>query len=139
MRSPKTVTRTINGQEVLLDKSIADIICYMNEKGYATLWCCSGIKSEHPKNDNYCRAYIRCDYTNDYNQSPFKIQVLIKCLRNIGNIELIENSFGHFLDIEFTNSLEKKFKNRKFKMLADKYKTADKLQIFYSRFKELTK
>lgn len=46
-----------------IDISLADIIKHLNEMGYPTKFCCSGIRKEHrnAKNMNYVKGYIMFD------------------------------------------------------------------------------
>jgi hypothetical protein len=123
----KKVIRVINGVKIRLDRHIANLICDMNRNGYPTLWCCSGVKADHGKNESE-RLYVRCDYTQ---YTPEMLDVMFECTTGIGSLEANRNSCGSFLDIEFKRDYiyagdgkEKSPKN--------------KINTFHKRFKELT-
>ncbi len=127
----KKLIRVINGQKVSLDRHIADLISLMNERGYNTRWCCSGVKEDHGDKvttwDEHgfgARFYIRC-LSHKYN--PEKVGKLLWCLDGIGNLQYHTNEHGEFLDIEFFTTFND-----------SDLKSKDKIKLFYTRFKEKT-
>jgi hypothetical protein len=135
---PKAI-RLINGKEVELDREIADLIVLMNKKGYTTENCCSGLLSDHPRNEydpdelSRMRTYISCDLGNDYSKKSVKdkVAVLLYCLRGIGHIEIIEYEWEPgklYLFIELSIRWSHPRTNK-----------PGKLQLFHERFKEMTK
>lgn len=127
----KKLIRVINGQKVPIDRHIADLICLMNERGYSTRWCCSGVKEDHNKKettwDEYgfgARFYIRC---LAYKYNPEKVGILLWCLDGIGNLQYHTNEHGEFLDIEFFTTFSD-----------SNLKSKDRIKLFYTRFKEKT-
>lgn len=67
-------TVRIGGEDIQIDRSIAEFIQECNASGYRTLACCSGLKGEHPvQPDTVSRGYVAFAYREDLFQMLLEI------------------------------------------------------------------
>ena len=60
-------TVRIGGEDVQIDRSIAEFIQECNASGYRTLACCSGLRVEHPVTNEYLgTGYVAIKYQEDF-------------------------------------------------------------------------
>lgn len=98
----KRVARIVNGQRVVLDVGIADLIVMMNKKQFKTRFCCSGIKADHPRGERSLRTQIRCPLDAYTGEKILQLLNLIEGVATIGfNYSM---GSGRWLDIEFHSS-----------------------------------
>lgn len=69
-----------------IDKSLVFVIKRLNELGYKTKYCCSGIRSEHKSNVKEGYIMFECDDKNtrrDVRKAAFKTRMLVEVTKEI--------------------------------------------------------
>lgn len=92
-----------------IDKSIAEIIEFLNNKGFVTLASCSGMKSEHDEKD-ISKGYVSFDLV----KSGGKLKELIKIAVSLGMTSIEEGNcyFKESITLRFEGEVESDLKEQ---------------------------